>query len=119
MNVNYAKANPVRRSSLVDDLKYDFRSFSTENVRSAVAVDTGRVAEMDMRRRVNCRIECYIGLSHISRAFTVADPGGMGGIHPPHRPQTPRPRKKFVCENSKFFRRFAPIIVQLIKKHIQ
>ena len=33
----------------------------------------------------------------------------------PHRPQTPRPRKKFVCENSKFFRRFAPIIVQLIK----
>jgi hypothetical protein len=34
----------------------------------------------------------------------------------PHRPQTPRPRKKFICENNKFFRRFAPIIVQLIKK---
>jgi hypothetical protein len=40
--------------------------------------------------------------------------GGWGDTSP-HRPQTPRPRKKFVCENSKFFRRFAPIIVQLIK----
>jgi hypothetical protein len=50
----YAKANPVRRSSPVDDLKYDFRKFryfNTENVglRSAVAVDIGRVAKMDSR----------------------------------------------------------------------
>jgi hypothetical protein len=37
----YAEANPVRRSSPVDDLKYDFRYFSEEKVRSAVAVDTG------------------------------------------------------------------------------
>jgi hypothetical protein len=37
----YAKANPVRRSSPIDDLKYDFNYFSTENVRSTVAVDTG------------------------------------------------------------------------------
>jgi hypothetical protein len=36
-----AKANPVRRSSPIDDLKYDFSYFSTENVRSAVDVDTG------------------------------------------------------------------------------
>jgi hypothetical protein len=31
----------VRRSSPIDDLKYDFSCFSTENVRSTVAVDTG------------------------------------------------------------------------------
>jgi hypothetical protein len=37
----YAKANPVKRSSPIDDLKYDFSYFSTENVRSTVAVDTG------------------------------------------------------------------------------
>jgi hypothetical protein len=37
----YAKANPVRRSSPIYDLKYDFSYFSTENVRSTVAVDTG------------------------------------------------------------------------------
>jgi hypothetical protein len=51
------------------------------------------------------------------KIFTVANPGGWG-MHP-HRPQTPRPRKKFLCENSKVFRRFAPIIVQLIKNKIQ
>jgi hypothetical protein len=45
----YASANPVRSSSPVVDLKYDFRYFNTENVRSAVAVDTGRVAKMDSR----------------------------------------------------------------------
>jgi hypothetical protein len=37
----YAKANPVRRSSPIDDLKYDCNHFSPENVRSTVAVDTG------------------------------------------------------------------------------
>jgi hypothetical protein len=37
-------------SSLADDLKYDFIYFNTENVRSAVAVDTGRVAEIDMQQ---------------------------------------------------------------------
>jgi hypothetical protein len=37
----YAKANPVRRSSPIDDFKYDFSYFSTENVRSTVAVDIG------------------------------------------------------------------------------
>jgi hypothetical protein len=52
----YAKANPVRCSSPVDDLKYDFRYFSIENVRSAVAVDTGRVAKQDMQQRVNCEL---------------------------------------------------------------
>jgi hypothetical protein len=36
-----AKANLVRRSSPIDDLKYDFSYFSTVNVSSAVDVDTG------------------------------------------------------------------------------
>jgi hypothetical protein len=31
----------VRCSSPIDDLKYDFSYFSTENVRSTVAVNTG------------------------------------------------------------------------------
>jgi hypothetical protein len=66
----YAKANPVRRSSLVDDLKYDFRYFSTENVRSAVAVDTGRVAEMGMQQRVNCRIECFVAHKQSTHTIT-------------------------------------------------
>jgi hypothetical protein len=36
-------------------------------------------------------------------ACAVADPGGMGGIHPPHRPQTPGPRKKFYVKTANFF----------------
>jgi hypothetical protein len=62
----YAEANPVRRFSPVDDVNYDSRYFSTENVRSAVAVDTGRVAKMNMQQRVNCR---RMFLSHIRRAL--------------------------------------------------
>ena len=42
-----AKASPERRSSPVEDLKYDFRYFNTENVRSGVAVETGGVAKID------------------------------------------------------------------------
>ncbi len=37
----------MRRSSPVDDRKYDFRYFKTEKVRSAVAVGTANVANSD------------------------------------------------------------------------
>jgi hypothetical protein len=66
-----AKANPVRRSSPIDDLKYDFSYFSTENERSAVDVDTGiaRVAKIDMRQRVNFRIKCLV--AHTQSTHTL------------------------------------------------
>jgi hypothetical protein len=44
----YAKANQVRRSLPIDDLKDDFSYFSTENVHSTVAVDTGHAAESEL-----------------------------------------------------------------------
>jgi hypothetical protein len=47
----------------------------------------------------------------------VADPGGWGDTSPTGLKLRGLERSLyFVCENSNFFRRFAPIIVQLIRK---
>jgi hypothetical protein len=59
----YAKANPVRRSSPIDDLKYDMTSVTLAQktyVPLLMWSLVARVVKMDLRQRVNFRIKCLV-----------------------------------------------------------
>jgi hypothetical protein len=69
----YAKANPVRRSSPINDLKYDFSYFSTENIRSTVVVDTGSYS-CENGHAAESELPDKMLWSHIRKAFIQSGP---------------------------------------------